>query len=55
MKIVEEIQTSHETEFPQERSYTEEAKTIDNEEVRNGYLTRKNHVKKRGESDQDRY
>ena len=33
MKIMEEIEPLHETELPQERSYTEEAKTVDNGEV----------------------
>ena len=33
MNMVEEIEMPHEVEFPQEQSYTVEAKTIDDEEV----------------------
>jgi len=33
MKIMEEIEPTHEVEFPQERSYTEKTKTVDDEEV----------------------
>jgi len=33
MEITEEIETPHEVEFPQKRSYTEEAETVDNKEV----------------------
>jgi len=33
MKIMEEIEPPHEIELPQERWYTEEAKTVDNREV----------------------
>ena len=33
MKIMEEIEPAHEVEFPQEWSYTEETKIVDDEEV----------------------
>ncbi|KAK2392089.1 hypothetical protein QL285_065487 [Trifolium repens] len=54
VKIVEKIETLHEVELPQELPSNEKDNTVDNEEVTmvvrkmKDYLTRKNHVSKRG-------
>jgi len=50
MKTMEELEPPHEIELLQERSYTEEANTVDNGQVMmgNDYLARKNHMNKKG-------